>query len=167
MMRSYDFSPLFSHSVGFDRIQRLLDSAVDRGQTSANSYPPYNIEAVGEDDYRITMAIAGFSEADLDITAKENALSVKGEIKAEDTDVNGISYLHRGIAERAFERRFDLADYVKVTDAHLENGLLHIDLVRDVPEAHKPRKIEIKRGTSPSLVEKAKKLIGSDAKQAA
>ena len=162
-MRSYDFTPLFRHSVGFDRMQRLLDSAIDRGQTTANSYPPYNIEAVGEDAYRITMAIAGFSEADLDITAKENALSVKGEIKEQSEG----SYLHRGIAGRTFERRFDLADYVKVTDAHLENGMLHIDLVREVPEAHKPRKIEIKRGTSPPLAEKAKKLIGGETKEAA
>jgi len=139
-MRSYDFSPLFRNSIGFDRMQRLLDSTVEHGQTSNNSYPPYNIEAVSEDAYRISMAIAGFSEADLDIVAKDNALSVKGEIKSEGEN----TYLHRGIAGRTFERNFDLADYVKVVDAHLENGLLHIDLVREVPEAHKPRKIEIK-----------------------
>ena len=162
-MRSYDFSPLFRHSVGFDRMQRLLDSAVDHSQTSSNSYPPYNIESVGEDAYRISMAVAGFSENDIDIIAKDNALSVKGEIK-ENKETN---YLHRGIAGRAFERRFDLADYVKVTDAHLENGLLHIDLVREIPEAHKPRKVEIKRGAVPSLADKAKKLIGGDAKAAA
>jgi|TARA_B100000315_G_scaffold258745_1_gene311953 molecular chaperone IbpA len=162
-MRTYDFSPLFRNSVGFDRMQRLLDSALDHSQTSANSYPPYNIEAVGEDAYRISMAVAGFSEADLEIIAKDNALSVKGEIKASDDT----AYLHRGIAGRAFERRFDLADYVKVADAHLENGLLHIDLVREVPEAHKPRTVEIKRGATPSLAEKAKNLIGGDAKAAA
>ncbi len=162
-MRTYDFSPLFRHSVGFDRMQRLLDSTLDHSQTSANSYPPYNIEAVGEDAYRISMAVAGFSEADLEIIAKDNALTVKGKIKSEDET----AFLHRGIAGRAFERRFDLADYVKVTDAHLENGLLHIDLVREVPEAHKPRKVEIKHGTAPSLAEKAKKLIGGDSKEAA
>ena len=162
-MRSYDFSPLFRHSVGFDRMQRLLDSAVDHNHSTSNTYPPYNIEAVGEDAYRISMAVAGFSEADLDIVAKDNALSVIGEIKTS----NESTYLHHGIAGRAFERNFDLADYVKVIDAHLENGLLHIDLVREIPEAHKPRKIEIKHGAGPSLAEKAKKLIGGDAKAAA
>ena len=162
-MRSYDFSPLFRHSVGFDRMQRLLDSAVDHGQTTSNSYPPYNIEAVGEDAYRIAMAIAGFSEADLDIIAKDNALSVKGEIKSQGES----KYLHQGIAGRAFERNFDLADYVKVVDAQLENGLLHIDLVREVPEAHKPRKIEIKSSAGSSLAEKAKQFIGGEAKEVA
>lgn len=162
-MRSYDFSPLFRHSIGFDRMQRLLDSAVDHGQTSAQSYPPYNIESVGEDAYRISMAVAGFSENDLDIVAKDNALTVKGEIKSQDNT----TYLHHGIAGRAFERNFDLADYVKVVDAQLENGLLHIDLVREVPEAHKPRKIEIKHGNGSSLATKAKKLISGDTVEAA
>ncbi|MBT3991112.1 MAG: Hsp20 family protein [Rhodospirillaceae bacterium] len=157
-MRSYDFSPLFRHSVGFDRMQRLLDSTVDHGQSASNSYPPYNIEAVGDDAYRISMAIAGFGEDDLEIVAKDNALSVKGEIKSQGEN----KYLHRGIAGRTFERNFDLADYVKVVDAHLENGLLHIDLIREVPEAHKPRKIEIKQGTSSTLADKAKKLVGGD-----
>ena len=161
-MRTIDFTPLHRFAVGFDRMQRQFDHALSMDDTQL-SYPPYNIEAVGEDAYRISMAVAGFSEADLEIVAKDNALSVKGEIKASDDT----AYLHHGIAGRTFERRFDLADYVKVSDAHLENGLLHIDLVREVPEAHKPQKIEIKRGATPSLAEKAKKLIGGDTKAAA
>ena len=138
-MRHIDFAPLYRSTVGFDRLFAKLDSLTqpDSGQT----YPPYNIERTGENAYRVTMAVAGFCEADLSIESRENALTVKGEKadeKAEDGEV-----LYRGIAGRAFERRFQLADHVEVKGASLKNGLLHIDLVRTLPEAMKPRKIEI------------------------
>ncbi len=162
-MRAYDFSPLFRYSVGFDRMQRLLDSALERSE-SAPSYPPYNIESVGENAYRITMAVAGFGEGDLDVTVKENQLTVTGRSEHKDEQV---SYLHRGIATRAFERRFDLADHVKVTGAHIANGMLTISLERQVPEEQKPRKIEIKRSSVDTLVDKAKRLIGADEAKAA
>ena len=135
-MRSYDFSPLFRSSVGFDRLAQLMDSARD----DAPSYPPYNIERTGEDQYRITMAVAGFAENDIEITAQENALSVVGK---QPKDEAPKSLLYRGIAGRPFQRRFELAEYIRVTGASLENGLLHIELVREVPEAVKPRNIKI------------------------
>ena len=162
-MRTYDFSPLFRYSVGFDRVQQLLDAALERAE-SAPGYPPYNIESVGENAYRITMAVAGFGEDDLDVTVKENSLVVSGR-----NDRNGedVTYLHRGIATRAFERRFELADHVKVTGANLANGMLTVALAREIPEEHKPRKIEIKRGAVDKLVDKAKKLIGNEDKAAA
>jgi molecular chaperone IbpA len=138
-MRTIDFSPLFRHSVGFDRMQRMLDSAT-RMDSSANAYPPYNIEQVGEDVYRISMAVAGFGEQDLDVTVKENTLVVSGKIADEGEDK---TYLHRGIAGRAFERRFELDDHIKVAGGSLVNGLLNIDLRREVPEEKKPRKIAI------------------------
>jgi molecular chaperone IbpA len=138
-MRSYDFSPLFRSTVGFDRLAQLMDSA-RRTEDSAPSYPPYNIERTGDDTYRITMAVAGFSEGDIEITAQENALSVTGR---QPKDEAPRSLLYRGIAGRPFERRFELAEYIRVTGASLENGLLHIDLVREVPEAVKPRAIKI------------------------
>ncbi len=138
-MRTYDLSPLYRSTVGFDRLFSLLDS-VGGGETS-QPYPPYNIERTGENAYRVTMAVAGFGENDLDIQAKENVLTVKGEKKDEKQD--GREVLYRGIAARAFERRFQLADHVEVTGATLENGLLHVDLVREIPEAMKPRKIAI------------------------
>ena len=137
-MRTLDFSPLFRHSVGFDRFQRLLDESTRMGST--NTYPPYNIVQTGEDGYRISIALAGFSEQDLDVTAKENTLVVSGTVSQDD---EGKTYLHHGIAGRAFERRFDLADYIKVVNASLVNGLLNIDLVREIPEEKKPRKITI------------------------
>ena len=140
-MRSFDFTPLYRATVGFDRMMNLLDTAsrVDEG---ALSYPPYNIEKTGEDSYRIAMAVAGFSEDDLDITVKEQSLVIAGKKKqAESEDA---TYLHRGIATRAFERRFDLADHIRVIGAALENGLLFVDLVREVPEAMKPRSIAIR-----------------------
>jgi len=141
-MRHVDFSPLYRSTVGFDRLFTMLDSLgqPENGQT----YPPYNIERTGENAYRITMAVAGFAEDDLTIEAKANVLKVAGA-KAEDAQDADREYLHRGIASRAFERRFQLADYVEVTGAHLENGLLHIDLEREIPESMKPRKIEISR----------------------
>ncbi|MDA1101116.1 MAG: Hsp20 family protein [Proteobacteria bacterium] len=137
-MRRYDLAPLLRSSVGFDRFDQLFDAA-RRSDGAANPYPPYNIEKVG-DDYRITMAVAGFSEADIEITAKENTLIVEGRPLAER---EGVDYLHRGIAGRAFERRFQLAENVKVTGAKLENGLLHVDLQHQTPEHMKPRRIEI------------------------
>lgn len=138
-MHTIDFSPLFRHSVGFDRMQRLLDSA-SRTDSSAQTYPPYNIESQGENDYRITMAVAGFSPEELDVTVNENTLVISGKHAEETGDGE---FLHRGIARRAFERRFDLADTIKVIGSHLDNGLLHVSLVREVPEEKKPRQIEI------------------------
>ncbi|WP_340110185.1 Hsp20 family protein [Pikeienuella sp. HZG-20] len=140
-MRNFDLTPLYRSTVGFDRFASMLDQVLtaDSGQPS---YPPYNIEKTGEDAYRITLAVAGFSMGDLDIEARDGLLVVKGgkaPAKSEDAPV----YLHRGIAERSFERRFQLADHVHVTGAALENGLLHVDLVHELPEALKPRKIEI------------------------
>jgi len=142
-MRSFDLSPLYRSTVGFDRMFNLLDS-VGGVETSATTYPPYNIERTGENEYRVTMAVAGFGEDDLSIEAKENTLAVKGEKKSE-TEEKENQFLYRGIAARAFERRFQLADHVEVKGATLENGLLHIDLVREIPEAMKPRTIAIGR----------------------
>ena len=135
-MRTFDFSPLFRSSVGFDRLAQLMDSARD----DVPSYPPYNIERTGEDTYRITMAVAGFAENDIEITAQENALTVVGK---QPKDEAPKSLLYRGIAGRPFQRRFELAEYIRVNGASLENGLLHIELVREVPEAVKPRTIKI------------------------
>ena len=150
-MDRFDFSPLFRSTIGFDRLARLVDSAT-RVDSTALSYPPYNIEATGEDAYRLTMAVAGFAQDELDITVHENTLIVTGKAKQEDE--NG-RYLHRGIARRAFERRFSLADHIKVTGASLDNGLLHVDLVREIPEAMKPRQIAIAGGepTRPQVAE--------------
>ncbi len=139
-MRTYDLSPLFRSTVGFDRMSRLLEAALQGGEPG-QSYPPYNIVALGEDKYRVTMAVAGFTEADLEITQHENTLIVKGKTRKEEDE--GVRYLHRGIASRSFEHRFQLADHIEVTGASLVNGLLDIELVREVPEAMKPRKIEI------------------------
>lgn len=150
-MRTIDFSPLFRHSVGFDRMQRMLDAAT-RMDSSANPYPPYNIEQVGEDNYRISMAVAGFGEQDLDVTAKENTLVVSGKMADESEDR---TYLHRGIAGRAFERRFELDDHIKVVGGSLVNGLLNIDLRREVPEEKKPRKITIETKESGRIEKKA------------
>ncbi|GGD95318.1 heat-shock protein IbpA [Aureimonas endophytica] len=138
-MRAIDFAPLYRSTVGFDRLFSALDS-LSQGE-SAPAYPPYNIERTGENAYRVTMAVAGFGESDLAIETRENTLTVKGE-KAEEK-AEGVEVLHRGIASRAFERRFQLADHVEVKGATLKNGLLHIDLVRVIPEAMKPRKIDI------------------------
>lgn len=139
-MRTIDYSPLYRSTVGFDRLFSLLDNMTQ--PENGQSYPPYNIERTGEDSYRITMAVAGFSEEDISIEAKQNALTVTAE-KTEAKE-EGKEVLFRGIAARSFERRFQLADHVEVREASLENGLLHIDLVREIPEAMKPRKINIK-----------------------
>ena len=147
-MPTFDFTPLFRTAVGFDRMSQLADRAM-RMDEQASAYPPYNIEKLSDDDYRITMAVAGFTQADLDITVHENTLIVKA--KKERSDEQGEAntrYLHRGIATRSFERRFQLADHIHVTDAHLENGVLNVTLLRDVPEALKPRKIEISQASS-------------------
>ena len=138
-MERFDFTPLFRSTIGFDRMARLVDTA-SRVDSTAQSYPPYDIEKTAEDAYRLTMAVAGFSQGELDITVHENTLIVTG--KAQQDDVNG-RFLHHGIARRAFERRFSLADHLKVTGANLDNGLLHVDLVREVPEAMKPRTVKI------------------------
>jgi molecular chaperone IbpA len=145
VMDRFDFSPLFRSTIGFDRLARLVDTAA-RVDGTAVSYPPYNIEKTGDDSYRLTMAVAGFSQDEIDIVVHENTLSVSG--KAQQEDESG-RYLHRGIARRAFERRFSLADHLKVTGASLDNGLLHVDLVREVPEAMKPKTIAI--GGQPTL----------------
>lgn len=150
-MRTIDFSPLFRHSIGFDRMQRLLDSAA-RIESSANTYPPYNIEHVGEDGYRISLAVAGFGEKDLDVTVIENTLVVSGKLNEDGEDS---TYLHRGIAGRAFERRFDLADHIKVIGGSLVNGMLNIDLQREVPEEMKPRKIAIETRDAKRIEKKA------------
>ena len=136
-MANFDFSPLFRSTIGFDRLSRLMESALSYEDTG---YPPYNIEKTGSDSYRITMAVAGFAADDVTITVQENALVVTGKQKG-----NGDAqrYLHRGIAGRSFERRFQLADFIKVTGAALENGLLHVELAREVPEAMKPRTIKV------------------------
>jgi molecular chaperone IbpA len=140
-MTTFDFSPLFRTMVGFDRLNQALEHALHVDESTV-SYPPYNIEATGENAYTITMAVAGFGKNDISIETKENELVVTGKKQ----EVKDSKYLHRGIAARNFERRFQLADYVRVSDASLVDGLLHIDLVRELPESMKSRKIEI--GTS-------------------
>lgn len=148
-MATNELSPLYRTLVGFDRIANLMDQAARLD--AAPGYPPFNIEQVGEDQFRIELAVAGFSQDDLAIEFKQNSLVVSGQRKQPEAQRN---YLHRGIAERSFERRFGLADHVRVADAKLENGLLTIDLVRELPEILKPRKIEI--GTSAGQGPKAK-----------
>ncbi|GGD26279.1 Hsp20 family protein [Sinisalibacter lacisalsi] len=138
-MRNFDLSPLYRATVGFDQLADMMDR-VFTNDVSRETYPPYNIEKTGDDAWRITVAVAGFTDAELNVEVKENALLISAR-KAEDETPR--TYLHRGIATRAFERRFHLADHVRVTGAVHENGLLHIDLVREVPEALKPRRIEI------------------------
>lgn len=149
-MRTFDLTPLFRSTVGFDRISRVFDTAFQ--QDASTSYPPYNIAKTSDDSYQISMAVAGFGEDDLELVANENTLTVKGNARKEDDET---AYLYRGIAGRAFDRRFQLADYIKVTGARLENGLLHIDLAREVPEALKPRKIEIAAGSNKQIEAKA------------
>ncbi|MEO0357754.1 MAG: Hsp20 family protein [Pseudomonadota bacterium] len=141
-MRNFDFAPLYRASVGFDQIADLMDRVLTHENTTT-SYPPYNIEKTAEDGYRISVAVAGFSETELSVEVKENALHISAK-KPDDAD--GKTYLHRGIATRAFDRRFHLADHVRVSGASHENGMLNIDLVREVPEALKPRRIEIQTG---------------------
>ena len=146
-MSTFDLTPLFRSTVGFDRMMSLLDAA---GRSDEQAYPPYNIEKVGEDAYRITMAVAGFGEDDLTITAQGNALLIAGKQRREEKKSE---YLYRGIAGRAFERRFQLADHIKVTGAELANGVLHVDLVREVPEAMKPRTIKVGSAAPKQILE--------------
>ena len=159
-MRTFDLSPLFRSTVGFDRMYRLLDSALQSGE-SGQTYPPYNIATTGEDNYRVTMAVAGFTEDDLEVTQVENTLIVKGRSRKDEED--GIRYLHRGIGARSFEHRFQLADHIHVTGAALKNGLLEINLVREVPEAMKPRTVAIQ---SAEATKGGKKLEAVDVKAA-
>ncbi|MCK6265618.1 Hsp20 family protein [Vibrio sp. ZSDE26] len=136
-MRNVDFSPLYRNAIGFDRLFNLMEAS--NAKNTQGGYPPYNIEQQDENNYRITMAVAGFAEDQIDITQKENMLIVRGERKAEE----GKNYVYQGIAERDFERKFQLADYVKVIGATMENGLLHVELEREIPDAMQPRKIAI------------------------
>ncbi len=147
-MRTLDLSPLFRATVGFDNLSRIFDS-VNRFDDTQLSYPPYNIAKNAPDAYRVTLAVAGFAESEIDVQVSDNTLTVKGKTAA---DEEGVQYLHRGIAGRAFERRFELADHVRVVGAGMENGLLHIDLKREIPEALKPRRIEIASSTEPKIV---------------
>jgi len=142
-MRTFDLAPLYRSTVGFDRLFSLLDRSTG---FEAPSYPPYNIERTGDNSYRVTVAVAGFSQNDLSVEVKENALTIRGEKQAKTEQVGKV--LHQGIASRAFERRFQLADHVEVKGAVLENGLLHVDLTREIPEAMKPRRIAIGAGSA-------------------
>lgn len=147
-MRTLDLSPLFRSTVGFDRMTSLLETATRMDTNAANTYPPYNIERQSEDAYRISMAVAGFTLADLEIEVQDQAVTVRGrQADAAGADDENTTYLHRGIATRAFERRFHLADHIRVSGAKLEHGLLYVELVREVPEALRPRMIEIATGT--------------------
>lgn len=141
-MRSFDLTPLYRSTVGFDRVFDLLDTA---GKTESAGYPPYNIERLDENDYRITLAVAGFGEGDIDIELRENTLTVTG---SRNDDEEGREFLYRGIAGRSFERRFQLAEHVRATGASLVNGLLNIELKREIPEAMKPRKITVNGGSA-------------------
>jgi molecular chaperone IbpA len=143
-MRTFDLAPLYRSTVGFDRLFSMLDQ-VGGFDGASPGYPPYNIERTGENEYRITVAVAGFSEPELSIEVKENTLTIRGD-KQVKTDEKNAETLYQGIAARAFERVFQLADYVQVKGASLENGLLHVELVREIPEAKKPRQIAIGNG---------------------
>lgn len=143
-MRTFDFAPMHRATIGFDQITDIMDRVMSK-DVSANTYPPYNIEKTADDAYRISIAVAGFSDADLSVEVKEGALFISAR-KVDEREER--SYLHRGIATRAFERRFHLADHVRVTGASHEDGMLHINLTREVPEALKPRQIEITRAGS-------------------
>jgi molecular chaperone IbpA len=161
-MATLDFAPLFRSSIGFDQLPALFSHALERHDTA---YPPYNIEKVGEDQYRIVMAVAGFGRDDVELVQEQNRLTVRGKLK----EANGRTYLHRGIATRAFERIFDLADYVEVTDATMGEGLLVVSLRRELPEALKPRSIPINDGTFVPLARKPSATIEhqADEKRAA
>jgi len=154
-MTTFDLSPLYRTAIGFDRLAETLSSA---SRVDSNGYPPYNIESLGDDQYRITMAVAGFGENELDIQTERNTLTITGA-KQDDQAEEGSEFLYRGIATRSFERRFQLADHVEVASAQLENGLLHIRLKRELPEQMKPRKIAIGGGSN-------RVLEGSDTKDA-
>jgi len=148
-MRTIDLSPLHRFAVGFDRMQRQFDH-LQRLDDTGNTYPPYNIETIDENNYRVTLAVAGFTERDLDVTIKENTLFVTGKLDGKDENK---TFLHQGIAGRTFERRFELADHIQVLGANLENGLLHIDLMREIPEEMKPRTIRISHQETTGKIE--------------
>jgi molecular chaperone IbpA len=160
-MTTIDFSPLFRSMIGFDRFSNALETAY---RTEPGGYPPYNVEVFGENDYRITMAVAGFARSDLNLEVHENVLTVSGA-RTDEEDKQESKFLYRGIANRSFERKFQLADYVRVVDARMENGLLHIELRREIPEAMKPRTVEI-RGDGGKLIE-GQQESGSDSRRAA
>jgi molecular chaperone IbpA len=143
-MRTFDLAPLYRSTVGFDRLFSLLDQGLEG---AVPGYPPYNIERTSDNDYRVTVAVAGFAESELSIVAKENTLTIRGEKNAKEEEKRG-DVLYQGIAARAFERVFQLADFVQVKGAKLENGLLHVDLVREIPETKKPRTIPIGNGNA-------------------
>ncbi len=161
-MTRYDYSPLFRSTVGFDRLLHMLNSTADLSDTSGG-YPPYDIEKLADDEYRVTIAVAGFGAEELDIEYRENSLTVSGKIAKAEAER---AYLHRGIAGRAFKRTFHLADHMKVVGAHLENGLLQIELVRELPEQKRPRQIEIKTPDASTIGRKAKKVVESISKAA-
>jgi len=153
-LATIDFSPLFRSMIGADRFASMLDNQ----QCTTAAYPPYNIEKTGDDDYQISMAVAGFAAEDIDMVVENGTLIVRGEKTARDDDASK-NYLHRGIATRSFEQRFQLADHVEVKDANLKDGMLMVDLHREVPERLKPRKIEVKQG----LIDRAKQAINQHA----
>ena len=146
-MRHYDLAPLYRATVGFDQVADIMDRLLT-SEVSQSSYPPYNIEKTGDDAWRVSVAVAGFADTDLSVEVREKSLIVSGRKAADETPR---TYLHRGIATRAFERRFHLADHVRVTGATHVDGMLHVDLVREVPEALKPRQIEIARGDARAI----------------
>ena len=148
-MRQFDFTPFRRSTIGFDRLFDMLETSAR--QASGENYPPFNLERVSEDRYRITLAIAGFKADEIDVTAQQNLLVVAG--KKADTENQQGAFLHLGIANRSFERRFELADFVRVENADLADGLLTIDLVREVPETMKPKKIAVNTGSKPEVVE--------------
>lgn len=154
-MRTYDFAPLYRSTVGFDRLATMLDRALT-ADAGTNTYPPYNIEKASDDSYRITVAVAGFSEDELNIEMRDGQLVISA--KKSEPESEDVSYLHRGIAARAFEKRFQLADHVRATGAEAKDGLLHIDLIREVPEALKPRRIEIANTANTIDAKPAKKV---------
>jgi molecular chaperone IbpA len=150
-MRAFDLTPFYRSTVGFDRLFSLLDQAVSDGSPG---YPPYNIERIAENNFRISVAVSGFSQAELSIVVKENTLTIRGEKSTNENGKDKSEVLYRGIAARTFERVFQLADFVRVQNASLENGLLHLDLVREIPEAKKPRSIPItSHGQTPQVIE--------------
>ncbi len=152
-MRTYDFSPLFRSTIGFDRLTNIMDAAMRQNDVT-ESYPPYNIQKTGENAYCITLAVAGFSEEELEIISHDGNLVIEGRVKTNEENSENI-FLHRGIAGRAFKRSFQLADHIKITGANLSNGLLNVELVREIPEELKPRKIEISSSPKTRIIEAA------------
>ncbi len=152
-MRTYDFSPLFRSTIGFDRLTNIMDTAM-RQSEAAEAYPPYNIQKTGENAYCITLAVAGFSEEELEIVSHDGNLVIEGRVKPNEENNENI-FLHRGIAGRAFKRSFQLADHIKIMGANLSNGLLNVELVREIPEELKPRKIEISSSPKTRIIQAA------------